>query len=120
MECHLDWDKIEAAYREMDDDGTLPGYHSWYKHPEPPVPEEEKQNKRGEQCGLCRSDICAGLDTVDWIACDGRECGRWYHVPCLGNVQLPEVCGLTFCPSDAAMEADQRDNLQMRNGFVIC
>jgi hypothetical protein len=40
MEGHLNWDKINAAYREMDDDPTLPGYHSRYKRPEPVAPEK--------------------------------------------------------------------------------
>lgn len=99
----LDWDKINAAYREMDDDPTLPGYLSWC---DPPVA-EEKPKKIDGLCSVCGKDVYPGLRKVNWLGCDGEYCGRWFHVPCLGVTELPKSCGLTYRPSIVVVEADQ-------------
>ncbi|KAH0559239.1 hypothetical protein GP486_004246 [Trichoglossum hirsutum] len=88
----LDWDKIDAAYREMDGDPTLPSYHTRCK---PPV--TEGKPKSDGLCVMCGRNVYPGLRAVNWLGCDGEYCGRWFHVPCLGPIEIPKSYEKWYC-----------------------
>jgi hypothetical protein len=81
---------------------------------------ENEQYDQNELCGICMSVDCAKSDsgTVQWVGCEGENCGRWFHMLCLDE-KVPESGELIFCPSDVATKANQLDTSQKINGSAI-
>lgn len=54
-----------------------------------------------EPCPLCSKATLPREDKIQWIACESKDCGKWFHCSCLGTT--PTALAFFYCEECTAV-----------------